>query len=211
MLVDDHGLILQGLRQVIERIPGITKVNTAQTGTEASRLIASCKYDIYILDVGLPDVDGIELVRQIRQKDKDAYIIINTMHEEIWVIRNLLQSGVDSIILKSSDINEVKRAIQSAQDRKPYFCPRFEAVNHRFRGNDGHTTKEDIPTPRELEVLTAMASGDSTSEIAEKLNISINTVETFRKRLMVKFSARNAVDLVMKAVEKGYIPIHPKS
>ena len=207
LLVDDHGLILQGLRRVIERISGIASVNTAQTGTEAGRLIASCKYDIYVLDVELSDMNGIELVQQIRQKDKDAYIIINTMHEEIWIIRSLLQNGVNSIVLKSSDINEIKRAILAAQEGINYFCPRFENINHKIRDSEGHILRGEIPTPRELDVLIAIASGDNTAEIADKLNISTNTVETFRKRLMAKFSARNAVDLVMKAIEKGYISI----
>lgn len=210
LLVDDHALILQGLRRIIERMPKISCVHTAQSGIEASKLICSGKYDIYVLDVELPDIDGFELIQLIRQKDKDAHIVINTMHEEVWIIQRLIKSGVNSIVMKSSDVNEVQNAILYAFEGKPYFCPRFEAVRRKARSGTGNGSHEDAPTPRELEVLIAIATGDNTAEIAGKMNVTVNTVETFRKRLMLKFNARNAVDLVVKAMEKGFIPIHSK-
>ena len=207
LLVDDHGLILQGIKRVVEKMEEISIVHTASSGLEAGKLIATGKYTIYMLDVELSDANCFDLIPQIRAKNADAHIIINTMHEEIWIINRLLKAGVNSIILKSSDTSEVRNAILHALARKPYFCPRFDSIYRKSKKASACGLHEsDIPTPRELDVLYAIAQGDNTSQIAEKLTISENTVETFRKRLMQKFNARNAVDLVMKAVDKGFIP-----
>ena len=208
LLVDDHSLILQGVRRIVEQIPEIALTHAVTSGTEASRLIAMRPYDIYMLDIELPDVNGFELIKQIRKKDEYARIIINTMHEEVWIINKLIKYEVNSIILKSSDARVVEQAVKHVLDDKSYCCPRFEHIRRKLRhGVCAELHEDDEPTKRELEVLRAIAAGNSSQQIAELLNITENTVETYRKRLILKFNAKNAIDMVMKAVAKGWINI----
>jgi len=208
LLVDDHSLILQGIRGIIEKIEGISLVDAVSSGTEASRLISEDLYDIYLLDVEMPDISGFDLIKQIREKDEDAKIIINTMHEKSWIVNKLIKLEVNAIILKSSDARVVVEAIKNVLNNKSYCCPRFEYVRRKLRyGIGAELHEDDIPTKREQEVLVAISQGNSTSQIAEIMKVTENTVETFRKRLFLKFDAKNAVDLVVKAVAKGWLKI----
>ena len=208
LLVDDHELILQEIKRIINTIPVLASVDAVTSGLRAAELISLCKYDIYVLDVELPDMDSFALVEQIRKKNENAYIIMNTMHEEIWILNRLMRCGVDSIILKSSEAEEIKNAIQSGLEGKPYYCARFKEVYDKLhKSDDMSDLSNSVPTPREMEVLHAIASGYNTLQIAKKLNISKNTVETFRKHLILKFNATNSVDLVIKAIDKGLIPV----
>ncbi len=208
LLVDDHSLILQGIRRIVEQMPNIGPVDTATSGLEASRLIANKLHDIYIIDIDLPDISGFDLIKQIREKDEHARIIINTMHEEVWILNKLIKCEVNSVILKSSDERVVEQAITHVLNDKSYCCPRFDHIRRKLRyGIGAELDESDVPTKRELEVLQAIADGNNTLQIASMLHISENTVETFRKRLMLKFDAKNAIDMVVKAVAKGWISI----
>lgn len=207
-IVDDHGLVLEGLKSILNDMPQIGNVQTVFTGEELVRLLKTRTFDIYILDIELSGMNGFDVIKEIRAKDKKAHIIINTMHEEIWIINKLIQSNVDSVILKTSDTEQIKNAIQAALDGKSYFCPRFEYIRHKLRHRPGtKLLNQDVPTPREQEVLEAISEGLSTGEISDKLCISENTVETYRKNLMLKFGAKNATDLVVKALASGYLTI----
>ncbi len=207
LVVDDHELILEGICRIAGKIPGVTVADAVTSATEALALIAKRDYDLYILDVSMPEISGFELVDRIRELDEDARIIINTMHEEVWIVNRLVQSGVNAIILKSSAAAELENAICRVMRGEAYTCARFKSVSQKLHRTSARLHPKDLPTPRELDVLKAIAKGLSTHETAALLNISENTVETFRKRLMSKFGAKNAVDLVMKAVEQGWISV----
>lgn len=206
-IVDDHGLVLEGLKSILNDMPQIGNVQTVFTGEELVRLLKTKTFDIYILDIELAGMNGFDVIKEIRAKDKKAHIIINTMHEEIWIINKLIQSNVDSVILKTSDTEQIKNAIQAALDAKPYFCPRFEYIRHKLRHRPGAKLEPGYPHTQEQEVLKAISEGLSTGEISDKLCISENTVETYRKNLMLKFGAKNSTDLVVKALASGYLTI----
>lgn len=203
LLVDDHTLILQGIKHVVSQMPEIEKVYTASSGAEAMLLIAMQPFDIYLLDVELPDTNGFELIETILQKHPEARILINTMHEEIWILKRLTKASISGAILKSADINELTLAIQTILKGGQYLCKRFKSILNRMQ------TEEQL-TLREMEVLQAIAKGFNTREIAELLYVSNNTIETHRKSLMSKLEARNAVDLVLKAINLGIIPLDSK-
>lgn len=205
LAVDDHSLMLEGICQVAGKIPGVTVANAVTSGMEALRLIDSRDYDLYILDVSIPDVSGFELIARIRELNEDARIIVNTMHEEVWIVNRLVQCGVNAVILKSAVTSEMETAITRVLNGEAYACPRFTSVCQKLHRASEALHDKDLPTRRELEVLKAVAKGLSTHEIAVLLNISDNTVETFRKRLIGKFGAKNSVDLVLKAVSKGWL------
>ena len=187
LLVDDHTLILQGIKHVVSQMPEIEKVYTASSGTEAMLLIDMQPFDIYLLDVELPDTNGFELIDKILQKHPEARILVNTMHE--------------------ADINELTLAIQTILKGGQYLCKRFKTILNRMQTEE--QIKEQL-TLREMEVLQAIAKGFNTREIADLLHVSNNTIETHRKSLMSKLEARNAVDLVLKAINLGIIPLDSK-
>ncbi len=206
LLVDDHDLVLQGLKRIVEcSLPEIKNVCTASSGQEALLLIASQRFNLFVLDMELPDISGMDIIVRIREKDPQARIIVNTMHEEIWFIKNLIQCSVDGILLKSIDSTKIAEAIRRVLDGETYYCPYAEHVRAQMKRSD-EGRREEL-TLRELDVLKRISEGKNTQEIAQELCVSTNTVDTHRRHLMDKLDARNVADLIMTAISKGIIPI----
>lgn len=206
LLVDDHDLVLQGLKRIVEcSLPEIKNVCTASSGQEALFLIASQRFNLFVLDMELPDISGMDIIVRIREKDPQARIIVNTMHEEIWFIKNLIQCSVDGILFKSIDSTKIAEAIRRVLDGETYYCPYAEHVRAQMKRSD-EGRREEL-TLRELDVLKRISEGKNTQEIAQELCVSTNTVDTHRRHLMDKLDARNVADLIMTAISKGIIPI----
>ena len=206
LLVDDHDLVLQGLKRIVEcSLPEIKNVCTASSGQEALLFIASQRFNLFVLDMELPDISGMDIIVRIREKDPQARIIVNTMHEEIWFIKNLIQCSVDGILFKSIDSTKIAEAIRRVLDGETYYCPYAEHVRAQMKRSD-EGRREEL-TLRELDVLKRISEGKNTQEIAQELCVSTNTVDTHRRHLMDKLDARNVADLIMTAISKGIIPI----
>lgn len=206
LLVDDHDLVLQGLKRIVEcSLPGIKNVCTASSGQEAMLLITSQRFNLFVLDIELPDISGMDIITRIREKDPQARIIVNTVHEEIWFIKELIQYDVDGILFKSVDSTKIAEAIRRVLDGEVYYCPYAEHVRVQMRRSD-EGRREEL-TQRELDVLKRISEGKNTQEIAQELCVSTNTVDTHRRHLLEKLNARNVADLIMTAISKGIIPI----
>ena len=207
LLVDDHDLVLQGLKRIVEcSLPEIKVVCTASTGQETLLLIASQSFDLFLLDMELPDMSGLDIIQRIREKNPKARIIANTMHEEIWFIKNMIQCNIDGILFKSVDATRIAEAIRRVLDGETYYCTYAEQVRNQMKRSEEGRKKEEL-TLRELDVLKHISEGKSTQEIAQELCVSPNTVDTHRRHLMEKLDARNVADLIMTAIAKGIIPI----
>lgn len=208
LLVDDHALILQGLQSVISEMPEIGEVCIASSGNEALSILEKKTFDLYLLDLELPEMDGLTLLKQIRRKYPAARIIVNTMHEEPWVIRKIMQLDLNGVVLKSGEVSELIDAVRAVLQGGVYFCREFKELELQ-----SVRRKRDVPecsmwlTQREKEVLREIAAGMQTREIAERLHVSVNTVESHRKSLMLKLEARNAVELVVKAIRMGLVQV----
>lgn len=206
LLVDDHDLVLQGLKRIVEcSLPEIKTVCTASSGQEALLLCASQRFNLFLLDMELPDMSGLDIISRIREKDPQARIIVNTVHEEIWFIKNLIQHDIAGILFKSIDSSKIVEAIRRVLDGETYYCPYAEHVRAQMRRSE-EGRKENL-TLRELDVLKHISEGKNTQEIAQELCVSTNTVDTHRRHLMEKLDARNVADLIMTAIAKGIIPI----
>ena len=206
LLVDDHDLVLQGLKRIVEcSLPEIKTVCTASSGQEALQFITSQRFNLFVLDIELPDLSGLDVISCIREKDPQARIIVNTVHEEIWFIKNLVQCNVDGILFKSIDSTKIAEAIRCVLDGETYYCPYAEHVRAQMRRSD-EGRREEL-TLRELDVLKRISEGKNTQEIASELFVSTNTVDTHRRHLLEKLNAKNVADLIMTAISKGIIPI----
>ena len=204
LLVDDHELVLQGLKYIIEcSLPDVKHICTASSGREAISLITSQHFHLCVLDLELPDMSGLDVIACIREKNAGTRIIVNTMHEELWCIKELLQRQVDGILFKSVYPSEMLEAIRRILRGKTYYCEQVRRTRAKMERSDKQ--RRDTLTPRELDVLKLLSEGKTTQEIARELCVSTNTVDTHRRHLLDKLGARNVVDLLMTAIAKGII------
>lgn len=198
-VVDDHDLVREGLNAVLKNngADNIEKFSTALA--LVAELDKGKTYDFYILDLELPDLDGFVLIEMIRARNSVAHIIVSTVHDEIWTLRKLLARDVNAIIYKSGDGNEIVTAITEILKGNNYYC---DAVHKALE-----TASDSIqhPTSRELEVLHHIARGKTSREIAAAMFVSDNTIEAHRKALFSKLGAVNVADLIVKAMDKGYL------
>ena len=149
LLVDDHELILLGIRQSLEREGTAGDLVAVRSAAEALQALRSRRFDLCVVDLELPDLPGFELIDAIRRQDPAARIVVNTMHNEIWTVNRLLQSGVQGVVMKDSDAGELARAVRAVAFGGRYFCPRFEQLRRRLLCGSG----PDPLTRREQEVL----------------------------------------------------------
>ena len=164
-IVDDHPLVLEGLKSLLLQTEGIEHIYTAQTGSQLGSLLALHSIHLYIIDLDLPDIDGFELIHQIKQKSPEAKIIVSTMHEEIWIVNKLKHPDIDAVVFKSSAGKYIQKALQAVLKGKKYYCPQFQKL-YKEKDKIGHTpdTLDSAPTIRELDVLKAIAKGMSTTK-----------------------------------------------
>jgi Response regulator containing a CheY-like receiver domain and an HTH DNA-binding domain len=208
LIADDHHLILEGMCSILKQVSFVGEVTAFSDGKSVQEEIKRQPYDAYILDLAFPDIDGFDLIKQIFDLYPEAKIVMATMHEEAWNIHRLLQLGVQAIVLKSSSSEHLQKALEAVFKGKTYFCPRFDYLKKKqVTYGKAIRTKNALPTKRELEILTYIAKGFTTSEIADKLFISVNTVETFRKSLMIKLEAKNVAHLVSIAIDQQLIRV----
>ena len=158
LLVDDHDLVLQGLKRILEyAVPEIKMICKVSSGKEALSLIDIQPFELFLLDVELPDMSGIDLIASIRKKQPKARIMVNTMHEEIWFVRSLLQCNLDAILFKSIDSRQVVDAVHAVLQGKKYFCPYVERVRLQLKSQEKNRKNE--LTLRELDVLKLLSFG----------------------------------------------------
>lgn len=198
-IVDDHALIREGMSSILFS-NGINDVDKYSTAGEIIKHIDDgATYDFFIIDLELPDLDGFVLIEMIRARNPIAHIIVSTIHDEIWTLRKLLARDVNAIIYKSDDGKEIITAINEIIKGNNYYC---EAVKKTLLSANDNAIH---PSSRELEVLFHIAQGKTSREIAAAMFVSENTVEAHRKALFSKLGAVNVADLVVKAIDRGYI------
>lgn len=198
-IVDDHELVRLGMQSILTN-NGFKNVKGFSCAEDLiSKMGCDNYFDFYIIDIELPDNDGFVLIEMIRARHPEAKIIVSTVHDEIWTVRKLLVRNVNSIIYKTGNGHEILNAISEINQGRVYYC---DAVRDILKSAGDGTLH---PTARELEVLSQIAQGKTSKEIAAPIFVSENTVEAHRKALFSKLGAINVVDLIVKAISKGYI------
>ncbi len=207
ILVDDHKLVRQGMRSLIEAQPGFEVVGEAGNGQEALKLIETLSPDIAILDVMMPDMNGIETAKLANQRSTKTRIIFLSMHANAAYAVRALQSGALAYVLKDSDFNEILQATENALEGRRYLSKTIaDEVFEMLLSAD--TEKEDslnLLSPREREVLQLIAEGNTNNAIAKKLTLSVRTIEAHRAHIMTKLRFNSQSDLVRYAIQKGLI------
>ena len=197
LIVDDHPIVSTGLQALIEHTGEYGKIYVANNIASSRLLLKQEDIDIAIIDLELQDANGMELIKYIHQTHISTKILVYTMHEELWTIRQLMKEDADAIVMKGDNPQEVLIALRKIEQGKGYFSQQF------MRLINSQDTSEIILSNREAEVLEHISNGLSTNDIAQQLNISNNTVEFHRHNLMKKLSANNMAQLVKKAIQLG--------
>ena len=197
LIVDDHPIVSTGLQALIEHTGEYGKIYVTNNIASSRLLLRQKDIDIAIIDLELQDANGMELIKYIHQTHISTKILVYTMHEELWTIRQLMKEDADAIVMKGDNPKEVLIALRKIEQGKGYFSQQF------MRLINSQDTSEITLSNREAEVLEHISNGLSTNDIAQQLNISNNTVEFHRHNLMKKLSANNMAQLVKKAIQLG--------
>lgn len=204
LLADDHEMVRQGLRAVIEEQRGWEVCGEARTGREAVDKAGELKPDVVIMDFTMPELNGMEATRQIHAALPRTQVLILTMHESEELVREVLAAGARGYMLKSDAGRALVDAIQALADNKPYFTSKVSALV--LQGYLNPTTRENPTlTPREREIVQLVAEGKSTKEVADKLNISPKTAETHRTNIMRKLNLHSVSGLVRYAIRNRLV------
>jgi len=209
LLADDHNLIRAGLRLVVAQQPDFVVAGEAENGRQAVALAGQLKPDVVVMDIKMPDLNGIEACQQIREALPDTQVVMLSMHSDEAYVLRALKAGARAYLLKDSAEADLARAIRAAAEGKSFFSPAVGKVlledYMRKLQRTGAEDSYELLSPREREILQLVAEGKSSKEIANLLNLSVYTVETHRAKLMEKLSLRNVPELILYAVRKGII------
>lgn len=208
IIADDHHLVRQGLRALVESSPEIQVIGEAGTGYEAVDLVERLKPDVIVMDLSMPRLDGAQAATRILELGVPTQVVIVSMHADTTMIHNLVRRGVKGYLLKDALSDELLLAIRSAGAGKLYLSPTIsESVMAMLIAplRDGDELNEDPLTPREREVLQLVAEGLTNTAIAAMLSISVKTVEKHRANIMSKLEADDLATLIRVAIKRGYI------
>ena len=209
LLADDHKLIRAGLRLVVDQQPDLSVVGEADDGRQAVELAKSLKPDVVVMDIGMPNLNGIEAARQIGEMDPGAAVVMLSMHSDESYVLRALSAGARAYLLKDSATTDLVQAIHAVAEGKSFFSPAVSKVllqdYMRKLRRSGAEDSYDLLSPREREVLQLVAEGKSNKEVASLLNLSVYTVETHRAKIMQKLNLKGVPELILYAVRKGII------
>jgi DNA-binding NarL/FixJ family response regulator len=209
LLAEDHAVVRQGLRKVLEAEPDLSVVGEVDDGLKVADCVCDSEPDVVLLDLGLPGLHGLEVIRQVRRRAPGARILVLSMHAHEEYVLGALTNGAAGYLLKGSDSEEVVAAIRKVASGQRYVSA--DVSNHLVSAFLDHGTAPgtdlyDTLTDREREVLNLMAEGHANTEMAERLFISVRTIETHRANVMRKLGLRSQTDVVRYALRKGILP-----
>lgn len=210
LLADDHALMRRGIRDLLESDPEIEVIGEAGDGREAVRLAEKLNPDVMIMDLAMPELNGLDAIRQIRRDVPDIELLVFSMHDSEELIREVFAAGARGYVLKNDVALYLVEAVKSLARHKPFFTPRIsEAILNSLVSTSapGHA-EPSRPGPlsaREREILQLLAENKSNKDIAKSLGISVRTVETHRRSVMQKLDANSIVELVHYAIRNGIV------
>jgi RNA polymerase sigma factor (sigma-70 family) len=206
LLADDHQLVRDGLRSLLEKRHGFRIVAEAENGRKAVELSKETNPDLIIMDLNMPDLNGIEATRRILKESPRIKLIALSMHSDKRYVTRALQAGATGYVLKDNAFDELAKAIQFVMQNRIFLSPEINQVvvkEYLEKSKQLDQPAYSVLTEREREVVQLIAEGKSTKEIAAVLKISVKTVETYRQRTMDKLNINNIADLIKFAIREG--------
>ena len=209
LIADDHGIVRKGLRLQLEQNTAFEVVGEATEGREAVRMAEELVPDVVIMDIAMPNLNGIQATTQVVKKNPQIAVIILSMYSDETYLMRTLAAGAKGYLLKDSADVDLHRAVEVVAQGKPFFSPAIADTlledYMRQLQQRGLQDSYDLLTEREKEILQLLAEGKSNKDVAGMLNLSINTVETHRTRIMQKLDLHSTAEIVLYAVRKGII------
>jgi len=212
LIADDHQIVRQGLRTLLEREPDLKVVAQSEDGRTTVRLARELAPEVIIMDVAMPDLNGIEATRQIVTERPQVKVIALSMYADRRFVVNMLKAGASGYLLKDCAYEELVRAIRVVLAHKTYLSPGVTdiVVKDYVQGaTDQGASVFSLLSPREREVLQLMSEGKSTNTIADSLHVSVKTVETHRQQVMHKLNIHNVAGLTKYAIREGLTSVEP--
>ena len=218
LIADDHEVARQGIRALLEGHPGWEVCAEAKDGREAVELASTMNPALILLDIGMPNLNGLEAARQILAASPDTPILILTMHDSDQVVREVLRAGARGFLLKSDAGRDLVAAVEALQLRRTFFTTKVsQMVLEGYLDRDNPDSKKDdgkkadetevVLTGREREVIQLLAEGKTSKEVALALHLSVKTAETHRTNLMRKLDLHSVADLTRYAVRNGIVQV----
>ena len=211
LIADDHEVAREGIRSLLQDHAGWEVCAEARDGREAVESATRLKPDILLLDIGMPNLNGLDATRQILALDPDARILILTVHDAEQVVREVLAAGARGFVLKSDAGRDLVAAVEALQHRQTFFTPRVAQMmldGYLRPQNENDHNEQSVLTPREREVIQLVAEGKTTKEVAAALRLSVKTAETHRTNLMRKLNLHSVADLTLYAVRHRIVQIY---
>jgi DNA-binding NarL/FixJ family response regulator len=209
LLADDHTIVRKGLRLLLESQPGFEVVADAADGRDAVALAARHSPDVAVMDVAMPNLNGIEAARQITARLPQTAVVFLSMHADEGYVLKALKSGARGYLLKDSAEQDLVNAVIAVNEGKAFFSPAISKMlmDDYVRQMQDRDTEDsyDLLTPREREVLQLLAEGRSNKETATALNLSLHTVDTHRGNILQKLNLHSGAELILYAIRKGVI------
>lgn len=209
MITDDHSLIREGLRQLLEFDGSIEIVGEASNGVECLDKLEKCNPEVLLLDINMPEKNGIEVLKQMKIDNSQVKVLILTVHNEMDYLMKAVDIGVDGYILKDSESSELKRAIRAVRDGENYIqSSLIPTLNSQLLSRDTDKDKITSLTNRELEVLVQVANGMFNKEIATNLNISERTVKNHISNIFKKIDVSDRTQAAVFAIKNNIIKLY---
>lgn len=208
MLADDHVLMREGIRQLLEFDGSIEVIGEANDGIECLKKLPEINPQVLLLDINMPKKNGIEVLKEIRDKNIDVKVLVLTVHDEIEYLLEAIDIGVDGYIMKDSESTELKKAIDTIINGETYIQPKLiPALNSKLITRDEDKSKIDSLTSRELEVLIQVANGMFNKEIALSLDISERTVKNHISNIFKKINVSDRTQAAVFAIKNDLIKL----
>jgi DNA-binding NarL/FixJ family response regulator len=211
LIADDHEVARKGIRSLLESHPGWEVCGEARDGREAVEYAGKLNPDVVLLDIGMPNLNGLDATRQITATLPETRILVLTVHDSEQVVRDVLAAGAHGFLLKSDGGRDLVAAVEALQQRRTFFTSRVAQMmvdGYLHPRQEDGATGQYVLTPREREVIQLVAEGRSTKEIATALNLSVKTAETHRTNLMRKLNLHSVAALTLYAVRNGIVHIY---
>ena len=206
LLADDHRIMREGLRSLIEKEPDMEVIAEAEDGRRTVRLAGELSPDVAVVDISMPELNGIEAANQITSKNPDVKVLALSMHSDEHFVMGMLRAGASGYLLKDCAADELCSAIRTVIADETYLSPRAASVviqDYRRELSDATSSRVPELTPREREVLQLVSEGETSKRIASRLDVSVKTIQAHRQQIMDKLNIHTVAGLTKYAIQRG--------